>query len=74
MSIYLSLFVLLDCGNIQAFRVFGTRYSVSAGEKRWFLLRLFKIRTKNFTERKKYFTPYSSVSIVNFEQVIAGWV
>ena len=44
---------------------------------------LLKVSNKNTRKRceiwskltiKTYFTPYSTVSIVNFEHVIAGWV
>ena len=31
---------------------------------------MFKVNNKN---TRSYFTPYSSVFIVNFEHVVAGW-
>ena len=36
---------------------------------------MFKVNNKDIrTTPMAYFTPFSSVSIVNFEQVNAGWV
>ena len=35
---------------------------------------MFKVNNKDIkTTLTLYFTPYSSVSIVNFEHIIAGW-
>ena len=34
---------------------------------------MFKVKNKDTRKTSSYFTPCSSVSIVNFEQVNAGW-
>ena len=34
---------------------------------------IYMLKVNNRNTRTKYFTPCSSVSIVNFEHVVAGW-